>query len=88
MNLDTMYCNKKLNFEIIIILIVFFFCCTGSFEIFAQSTQKRTEFSEVFAPSEGMIKSPGKPFREELCLNGKWDFQAVEVLSPGNFQHG
>ncbi|MDB5110226.1 MAG: beta-galactosidase, partial [Mucilaginibacter sp.] len=30
---------------------------------------------------EGLIKPQEKPFREEICLNGKWDFQPVPVPS-------
>ncbi|HTH83495.1 MAG TPA: glycoside hydrolase family 2 TIM barrel-domain containing protein [Mucilaginibacter sp.] len=47
------------------------------------STQKkhapaqRVEFSREFAPTEGFVKGPEKETRQELCLNGKWDFEPI-----------
>lgn len=40
------------------------------------------DFTRVFSPSEGMVKPQERPFREELCLNGSWQFQPV-ALPPG-----
>lgn len=40
-----------------------------------------TVFTHVFAPSEGIVNRTEKPFREEICLNGSWEFQAVD--GPG-----
>lgn len=47
-----------------------------------------------FAPSEGMVAEPEKPWREEICLNGYWDFRAdgqaewdavrIRIPSPWN----
>lgn len=34
-------------------------------------------FSHVFAPSEGLVNRTEKPYRDEICLNGSWDFQAI-----------
>lgn len=36
-----------------------------------------TVFTQVFAPSEGLVNRTEKPYREEICLNGSWEFQAV-----------
>jgi hypothetical protein len=38
---------------------------------------QKVEFTREFAPSEGFIKGPEKETRQELCLNGKWDFQPI-----------
>ncbi|MDB5111940.1 MAG: beta-galactosidase, partial [Mucilaginibacter sp.] len=38
-------------------------------------------FNRDMSPAEGLIKPQEKPFREEICLNGKWDFQPVPVPS-------
>ncbi len=35
----------------------------------------------VFAPSEGLTSAVEKPFRDEICLNGLWDFK--ELDAPG-----
>ena len=36
-----------------------------------------------FSPEEGLVKSVEKPYRQELCLNGSWDFLAGTVPSAG-----
>ncbi|MDR1610152.1 MAG: glycoside hydrolase family 2 [Candidatus Symbiothrix sp.] len=36
-------------------------------------------YNHVFAPSEGFTVKIEHPLRQEICLNGKWDFQAVEL---------
>ncbi len=41
-----------------------------------------TSFSRDFAPSEGMVAPAEQPWREEMCLNGRWRFQPV-ALPPG-----
>ena len=33
----------------------------------------------AFAPSEGYVKKIESSFREEICLNGRWDFQPVAL---------
>lgn len=43
--------------------------------LFAQGVKYMKDFS----PAEGLIKPQEKPYREEICLNGSWDFQPVEV---------
>lgn len=44
-------------------------------------------FSAVeFASLEGMLKPSEKPFRQELCLNGLWQFQPV-ALPKGYTRH-
>jgi beta-galactosidase len=42
-----------------------------------------SQFSGDFAPSEGWVKPQQSPYRAEVCLNGKWDFQPVAV--PAGF---
>jgi beta-galactosidase len=37
------------------------------------------QFPHAFAPQEGVVKAPEKPYRQELCLNGQWQFQPVAV---------
>lgn len=46
------------------------------------------EFSRVFSPSEGMVKPQEQPFREELCLNGLWEFQPVALPQGFNRDAG
>jgi beta-galactosidase len=46
----------------------------------------RVEFTRDFAPSEGWVKPPEQPWRQELCLNGRWQFQPVSV--PRDWKRG
>jgi beta-galactosidase len=46
--------------------------------------QNRTEFALPFAPSEGFVKAPERPTRQEISLNGRWQFQPIAV--PAGFQ--
>ncbi len=36
------------------------------------------QFDQVFSPLEGMVVELEQPFRQEICLNGLWDFQGME----------
>ena len=45
-----------------------------------------TVFPYPFAPSEGYTNVLERPYRDEICLNGYWDFQAVPV--PGDWERG
>ena len=38
-----------------------------------------TRFSHEFAPQEGLVTPPEHPWREELCLNGRWQFQPAAL---------
>lgn len=46
--------------------------------------QEKVTFPAPFAPSEGFVKAPEKPWRQELSLNGRWQFQPQPV--PASFQ--
>jgi beta-galactosidase len=61
------------------ILIVLFF----GFFIFA-TFGEQTEFDRNFAPSENWVKPPESEFRNEICLNGFWQFQPVPI--PNNWK--
>jgi len=39
----------------------------------------QVQFEGEFAPHEGMVKSPEADFRQEICLNGYWDFQGIDL---------
>lgn len=36
-------------------------------------------FNDEFSPLEGLIALPEKAYRQEICLNGLWDFQGVDL---------
>ncbi|HMH20933.1 MAG TPA: glycoside hydrolase family 2 TIM barrel-domain containing protein [Puia sp.] len=44
------------------------------------------EYSQVFAPSEDLVKPAERPLRQDLCLNGSWQFQPVSL--PAGFREG
>jgi beta-galactosidase len=37
------------------------------------------EFARDFAPSGGWVKIVEQPFRQDICLNGRWQFQPVPL---------
>jgi len=39
-----------------------------------------------FAPSEGLVNKTEKEHRQEICLNGYWDFQPI--ASPKDYKQG
>lgn len=47
---------------------------------------QRVEFTAPFAPSESLVKPSEKPYRQDLCLNGLWQFQPVAL--PAGFKEG
>jgi beta-galactosidase len=44
------------------------------------------KFMRDISPSEGLVKPQEAPYREEICLNGSWDFQPVDV--PADWKTG
>ena len=44
------------------------------------------DFAGEFAPSESWVKAPEKPLRDDICLNGSWQFQPVAL--PPDFRQG
>lgn len=45
-----------------------------------------TVFPRVFAPVEGSVNRTERPFRDEICLNGLWDFQPADL--PQDYVRG
>jgi Glycosyl hydrolases family 2, TIM barrel domain/Glycosyl hydrolases family 2/Glycosyl hydrolases family 2, sugar binding domain len=58
----------------------------GGLLVSENSAWARVEFDREFAPSETWVKAPEKPFRDDICLNGSWQFQPVAL--PEHFQQG
>ncbi len=42
------------------------------------------QFKRDMAPAESFLKPQEKPFRDEICINGYWEFQPVKV--PGDWK--
>lgn len=71
-----------------------FLCCLivlTSFLITKELKAQQT-FNHVFNPMGSMVNDAEKPFRDELCLNGKWQFMPVyetniaKFVKPETFQ--
>ncbi|RBQ07868.1 glycoside hydrolase family 2 protein [Pedobacter miscanthi] len=52
----------------------------------SEGQQKPKTFSAEFAPSDNWVKTVEKPYRQELCLNGSWQFQPIAL--PADFEEG
>jgi hypothetical protein len=52
----------------------------------AFSYGQHIEYRGVYAPSESLVKPQEKPYREDICLNGLWQFQPVQL--PATFREG
>lgn len=46
----------------------------------------KTVYPYEFAPSQGIVNDSEKPFRDEVCLNGYWQFQPVAL--PADYRQG
>ena len=51
---------------------------------FTTSYSKQVTFSEVYSPLDGLIVPQEQPFRQEICLNGHWQFQGIDL--PANWK--
>ncbi|MDR1784100.1 MAG: glycoside hydrolase family 2 [Dysgonamonadaceae bacterium] len=72
--------NKCKIYTYSAILILALNCLTVS------AQDGRLYYEHVFAPSEGYVNRLEKPLRKEICLNGRWDFQAVAL--PQSYRQG
>jgi len=51
-----------------------------------KSSAQGVIFKRDLSPAEGLLKPQEKPYRDEICLNGRWDFQPVAI--PANWVPG
>lgn len=51
----------------------------------SDTTTAQTTYNHVFNPMGGFVHGTEKPFRQELCLNGKWLFMPVYENSMAKF---
>ena len=72
---------------------VFFFYLIGLVSLLiAQELNAQQTYSQVFNPMRGLVDETEKPFRDELCLNGQWQFMPVyetdmaKFVKPESFQ--
>lgn len=55
------------------------------FTVYTVSAQKIV-YPYVFSPSEGLVNRMEQSYRNEICLNGYWDFQPIDT--PKDFIYG
>lgn len=48
--------------------------------------QAKTVYPYRFAPATGIVNDVEKPYRQEICLNGYWDFQPINT--PNDYKQG
>ena len=67
-------------------------CLLGGFtlhftKINAQTVtnNQKLVYPYTFAPSEGLVNKTEKEHRQEICLNGYWDFQPVRLPKENSF---
>ena len=59
---------------------------TAGEEVTLVNDDRRTEYKDVFAPSQMFVQEGEKPYRDDICLNGLWEFEPVSL--PGGFKEG
>lgn len=59
---------------------------TGALLLCQVAYSQQVIYNSVFAPSEKLVKPAEKPYRQEICLNGLWQFQPVAL--PASFREG
>lgn len=76
---------KKLNFIIPVVIFLLFLL---PLKVTAQKTPggNRLFYNYPFAPLEGYINKVEKQSRDEICLNGLWDFQGIPL--PEDYRAG
>jgi beta-galactosidase len=64
-----------------------FVCCLMVFALIlsAKKADAQQTYNYVFNPMGGFVNETEKPFRDELCLNGKWQFMPVYETSMAKF---
>ncbi|MDR1682322.1 MAG: glycoside hydrolase family 2 [Candidatus Symbiothrix sp.] len=60
-------------------------CCFLSF-VKTTAQEGKLFYNQLFAPQEGLINRLEKDCRQEICLNGLWDFQGIAL--PAGFKQG
>jgi beta-galactosidase len=71
---------------------ILLFCLLGLASAFiVQELNAQQTYTQVFNPMNGFVNETEKPFRDELCLNGKWQFMPVyendisKFIKPATF---
>ena len=52
-----------------------YFLVAAALMVGQASAEAKRVYPFEFAPSVGIVNEVERPFRQEICLNGYWDFQ-------------
>jgi beta-galactosidase len=63
-----------------------FACVLSLFPVQHASAQDPVTVPGIFAPTGDFVAAPEKPLRDDVCLDGRWQFQPVTV--PAGFEPG
>ena len=50
------------------------------------ANDQKLVYPYTFAPSEGLVNQTEKEHRQEICINGYWDFQPVRIRSGKRYR--
>jgi beta-galactosidase len=64
------------RFFVVSILLALLFSCS-------RALVASVRFNHAFAPQNGKVAAPERPYRDEICLNGTWQFQPL--ATPSSF---
>jgi len=55
------------------------------FAVLIIQSAKSIEYKHVFNPVQGLVNEVEKPFRSEICINGKWKFMPLYNVTANDF---
>jgi hypothetical protein len=55
------------------------------FVILSVQTAKSIDYNHSFNPVQGLVNDVEKPFRSEMCINGKWKFMPLYNVTANDF---
>lgn len=64
----------------------FFYFLSGIIIYCSTAHSQGIKYNHNLSPAEGLIKPQESPYRQEICLNGRWEFQPVDL--PLNWMEG
>ena len=76
----------KKNFILLCSLLASFTLQSTKINAQTATNDQKLIYPYTFAPSEGLVNKTEKEHRQEICLNGYWDFQPVSL--PKEYKQG
>lgn len=67
-------------------LVLLIFVMSFVSESFCQNSNQKLIYNYEFSPIEGIVNKVESKYRNEICLNGYWDFQPISL--PNSYVYG